>query len=201
MSKHWAPPLPSVAARASRIRRDPTGPARPSRIRRDPLPIAEERKIVRRSDQEETWFGIVGVVIFAVVLVGAIVGVSAATYFREDPATAAQDRQIGQCYNAGGPSCVLDGNTIYVRSQRIDIAGMQAPRIEDASCDAERNRGIAAAMALAGFLNSGKINVGPAVRDEYGRSVNSVQVDDQDVAEWMIAHNFARTYNPNQNWC
>ena len=200
MSKHWTPPVrKAVNVRPSRIRRDP---ARVSRIRRDPLPIAETRKVVRRSDKAETWFGVAGVLFFAAAIAAATTGIAWATYFKQDPAAAASDAQFGQCYNSDPTKCVVDGDTIYFNNARVQIAGIEAPSIQDAACAAESSRGIDAAMRLQGLLNRGKVTVGPTFTDEYGRSVSKVLVDGDDVADKMLSTSAAREYTgEKQKWC
>jgi len=169
-----------------------------SRIRRDPVRIVSDipskRKVVRRSDGEETWFGVAGVLIFAGIITAAIVGFAAMTMFKDDPAAAAAEARFGQCYN-GGPNCVIDGDTIYVGGSKVEIAGLVAPKIQDASCDAERDGGINASVKLIALLNSGSVSVGPAFTDEIGRSVRTVSVAGKDVARTMIKAGVAKKVN------
>jgi micrococcal nuclease len=192
VSKHWNPGKTPVALKPSRIRRDPV------RIVSD---IPSVRRVARRSDERETWFGIAGVMLFAAVIVAAIVAVSWATLFRDDPAAAAEDARFGQCYN-GGSNCVIDGDTIQVHGQKLTIAGIDAPRIRDASCDAERSHGIDAAVLLAELLNRGRVTVGPTYINEFGRAVRTVQVKGKDVGKAMVDAGVARKYRAERKgWC
>jgi micrococcal nuclease len=192
MSKHWKPGKKTVELRPV---------ARPSRIRRDPVRI-EEKKVQERSEEREIWGGVAGVLLMAAAVVAVIVGISIATFSRYDPAAEAKSERFGQCNNADGPNCVLDGDTIYVGGQKVQIAGIAAPQIQGAQCDTERSRGIDAAVRLADLLNSGKVTVSPAFRDEYGRGVRSVQVKGRDVAERMINIGLARRYfGERPGWC
>ena len=82
------------------------------------------------------------------------------------------------------------------------IAGIEAPSIQDAQCEAERTRGIDAAVRLVNLLNSGKVSVGPASRDASGREVRSVEVGSRDVGEAMIAMGIAhRSGEAGPGWC
>ena len=47
-------------------------------------------------------------------------------------------------------------------------------------------------MRLADLLNSGKVSVGAPFRDEYGRAVRKVQVDNKDVVGTMVEAGVAR---------
>jgi endonuclease YncB( thermonuclease family) len=196
VSKHWKPGRKTVALKPA-VRR--------SRIRREPVqlePQLDPVKAEARAREREMWGGVAGVVLFGVALAVLVVGVSVATIFHEDRAAAARALRFGQCYNAQGPNCVLDGGTIYVQREKVEIAGLEAPQIQDARCDAERSRGIDAAVRLADLLNSGKVSVGAPFRDEYGRAVRKVQVDGEDVAGTLVEAGVAREYDGKpQGWC
>jgi endonuclease YncB( thermonuclease family) len=187
----------------SKIRRK-TVELRPSRIRRDPIRLENnERRTAARTPEQEMWGGIAGVLAIAVLLVIVIVGLGAATILRDDPAATARAERFGQCYNAEGANCVLDGSTIYVAGEKVRIAGMETPKILDSQCRRERERGIDAAVRLADLLNTGQVTVGPAFRDESGREVRKVQVGDADVAKTMVAAGIAQKPGASKavDWC
>jgi len=147
------------------------------------------------------WGGVAGVMLFAAALVVLIVSVSIGTIRHDDPAADAQARQFGQCYN-GGQNCVVDGNTIYVAGEKIEIAGVEAPQIQDARCSNERDSGIDTATRLAELLNGGRVTVGRTFRDPYGREVRGVQVNGEDLAQKMIGLGLAHPYyGAKQGWC
>lgn len=192
MSKHWTPAKPTVALKTSRIRRDP--------VRLGNATPAAPRTAVR-SREQEMWGGVIGIVLMAAALVLLIVGVSLATIFHDNPAADARALQYDQCYT-GSQNCVADAGTISVAGEKAVIAGIDAPRIRDAQCPAERDRGIDAAVRLANRLNSGAVTLGAPFRDPYGRLVRSVAVKGQDVGQWMIAAGIAREYlGQHSSWC
>jgi micrococcal nuclease len=189
MSKHWNPDKPTVELRASRIRREPVTLVKP--------------KVATATREQEIRGGVIGVLAIAGALTAAVIGISAVTLFKTDPAAAAADTRFGQCYN-GGTNCVVDGGTIYVRGNKLAIAGIYAPQIQDARCDAERSKGIDASIMLAGLLNGGTVMVGPTFTDDFGRSVRSVSVRGKDVGKAMIDAGAARKADPERKlkgWC
>lgn len=192
--KHWNPGREPVAIKGSKIRRDP---AQVSRIRREPPPIA--KKTVIRSDTEETWFGVAGVLTVAAVLVAVIVGVSYFTFFKHDPA--ADVVHFGQCYNSEASNCVVDADTAFIAGERVEIAGLVAPRVRDGQCDAERSLGISAAMALADALNSGPVTVGAPFTDEGGRTAQTVKAGNKDVGEALIDQKLALRVGRKPKFC
>ena len=195
MSMHWKP----------------EGKAKPvvmgkSRIRRDPVQLEPQtpsaRKTVRRTSEQEMWFGVTGVLLMAGAIVAATVGISIATYTKIDAASAAQERRFNQCYNAVGPNCVVDGDTISVGGVRMQIAGLDSPGIQSARCESERSQGIVAALKLADLLNGGRVTISGSFRDRTGREVRTVRVKDRDVASAMIDAGVAHAYlGAPRNWC
>jgi endonuclease YncB( thermonuclease family) len=185
----------------------PKSALKPSRIRRKvpllaPVDPRAEQKAEARSRQREMWGGVTGVVLFSAAIAVLIMGVAAVTFSKLDPAAAARARRFGQCYNAQGPNCVLDGDTIRIGGERIEIAGIDAPQIQGAKCAAERTQGIDAAVKLADLLNSGRVSASGASRDAAGREVRKVTVNGEDVGAAMIDAGAARKAGDEPaSWC
>jgi len=200
VSKHWKPGKKTVELAAG------TSPAaRPSRIRRAPVPINSNTvaAAARRANSRERdlYLGIAGVLVFAAAIAAGIVALSVFTVTHPDPNADASALEFNQCYNAQGPNCVLDGGTIYVGGERVEIAGIEAPAIADARCDAEHDRGVDAATQLALLLNSGPVTVGAPARDQSGRIVRKVDVKGRDVALKLISLNVAHQAGSGLSWC
>ena len=192
MSKHFKPGAKPVAVRPSRIRRDPV---------RVPTE-AELKKAEENKREREMRSGITGIALFGIAIAVLAMGVGVATYSMYDP-SAAHAARFRQCYNsAAGTDCVLDGDTIRLGVQQVDIAGLDAPEIHGSSCGEERVHGIGAAVRLADLLNGGEVAVGDPFRDQYGRAVRKVEVNGKDVARAMIAAGVAKSYiGEARKWC
>jgi endonuclease YncB( thermonuclease family) len=191
--KHWKPAKKTVELEPA---------TRPSRIRREPVRTAADGngRSYWRSVEWDRRFAVIGVVLVALAITGVVVGISVVTFSKDDPEAAARATEFRQCYE-GGANCVVDGQTIYAAGQRIKIAGMVAPGIDQASCEGERDRGIEAAVGLASLLNRGRVVVGPPVRDAEGTWRRKVEVGGRDVAAAMIAANLARPEYGPRSWC
>jgi micrococcal nuclease len=199
VSKHWNPGKKTVELVAGA-----SPPARPSRIRRNPVQINNNTVATTRrasNRERDLYLGIAGVLVFAAVIAAGIVALSIFTVSHSDPAADARAAQFNQCYNAQGPNCVLDGGTIYVGGERVEIAGMDAPGIADARCDKEHDRGVEAATQLALLLNSGPVTMGTPFPDQSGRTVRRVEVKGRDVALKMISLDVAHEAGSGLTWC
>jgi micrococcal nuclease len=189
VSKQWKPGKQTVELRPSRIRREPVRPQAPVKA------ISPEREI---------WMTVFGVALFAIVSAAIIFGFSEITSHRaSDKAEQADDARFGQCYNHMGPNCVIDGDTAYIAGEKVEIAGMNSPGIVGANCDAERSRGIAAAVQLVEILNGGTVTLGGSVHGRDGRMLRSVSVDGRDVGRAMVAAGVVRDpdQGPTSDWC
>jgi endonuclease YncB( thermonuclease family) len=195
VSKHWKPAKKTVTLDA---------PTRPSRIRREPPPLvdpAEAEKKAWRSAEWDRRFVIAGVTLFALAISAVIIGFSAMLGDVDNGAAARAQRFAG-CGTETGSNCVVDGDTIQMGGQRIDIAGLQAPQIETARCVEEQRRGAEALERLIGIMNSGKVAVGAAVIGPNGELRRRVTVAGRDVAAAMVAAHAARPADgTSASWC
>ena len=193
MSKHWKPGRQTVALHPA---------PRPSRIRRDPLLVKPiEKKVAPPSHEQEIWLAVTGIILFALAIATATMGFSAITGGGQSAAAPAVNAaKFGDCI--GGPNCVIDGETIRVGGETVKIAGMRAPKIRLARCDAEQQRGVKAVEELTALLNSGKVTTGDEVREADGQLRTQVLVNGQDVAATMIAASMAREAGSvPPSWC
>jgi endonuclease YncB( thermonuclease family) len=186
VSKSWTPAKPTVELRPSRIRRDPPRPAKIVE------PVSTER---------ETWFGVLGITLFALAITSIIIGFSAWVLQSEAPAASAPEARFGRCGADLEPDCVIDGDTVRMSGATIAIAGMVVPRLNDARCTAEEDRGAAAVEGLVKLLNGGVVTSGTSVVGADGKPRTTVLVDGQDVAAAMIAQHLARPDGGSDDWC
>jgi micrococcal nuclease len=91
--------------------------------------------------------------------------------------TAAPDPERGifaSCVGAHRVTCVVDGDTIWYRREKIRVADINAPELMHPSCAFEARLAAAATARLTALLNAGAfaLEPWPARRiDRYGRSL------------------------------
>ena len=100
-------------------------------------------------------------------IAAAIVGIAAGTAWAwADPAFPPKIPKFGTCYAGGGTNCVVDGDTFYIDSIKIRIAGIDAPETHPPRCEREEQLGRAATKRLRQLLNSGTVTLLSIDRDE-----------------------------------
>jgi micrococcal nuclease len=188
VSKAWKPAKPTVELRP------------PSRIRRDP--VREEKKVAPRSREFEIWMGVTGVALFAVIIAMLTVGFSIITGSDDDAPPPVHSEQFLRCGIGDGSDCVVDGDTIRIDDETVNIAGIEAPKVVSAECDKEAQRGGEAIEKLLQLLNSGKVTKGANVVEADGQVRTKVLVNGTDVGTAMINAGAAREYGTVVGgWC
>lgn len=124
--------------------------------------------------------------------------------------TAATDSisaQFALCHSGGGYNCVVDGDTFWLRGEKIRVADIDTPETHPARCASEAALGQRATLRLHALLNAGPFTLAPTVdgrtHDHYGRRLAVVQRGGQSLGAVMASEGLARSYagGPRQPWC
>ncbi|TPK15226.1 thermonuclease family protein [Mesorhizobium sp. B2-5-9] len=114
---------------------------------------------------------------------------------------------LAAAVHSGWPA-VLDGDTVVLDGTHIRIANIDAPEIHHFHCDAELRLGLVAKRRMAELLDSGPVAIHPGdprdgrLKDRYGRTLATIDVDGRDVGEIMVAEGLARPWiGKRQPWC
>ena len=111
---------------------------------------------------------------------------------------------FGPCRPAGGPDCVIDGDTFRLDGTTIRVADIDAPEVNNYRCAAEKALGDRSTMRLQALLNAGPFALAQADRDEdqYGRKLRVVMRDGQSLGMTLVAEGLARKWDgARRSWC
>ena len=114
------------------------------------------------------------------------------------------NEQFSICGSGHRISCVVDGDTLWLRGTKIRIADIDTPELSPQRCDRERQRGMAAKQRLLEILNSGPIVLRSTARDEdrFGRKLKVVFSGHRSVGDILIAEDLARKWEGSRrSWC
>ena len=129
---------------------------------------------------------------------------------RGPPVLAASDMPTGRipffgyCLNGGGANCVVDGDTFYFGTDKVGIAGIDAPETHPPRCAAEARLGEAATHRLRDLLNAGDVTLSRIDRggDVSGRKLRHVAAGGADVGAVLVEEGLARDYGSGRrSWC
>jgi micrococcal nuclease len=108
------------------------------------------------------------------------------------------------CHVGAGYNCVVDGDTIWLKGEKIRVADIDAPETHDYRCSSEKELGDRATKRLHDILESGLITLQTIDRDEdsYGRKLRIVLVNGESVGDTLVGEGLARYYgNGRRPWC
>ena len=101
-------------------------------------------------------------------------------------------------------TCVVDGDTFWLRGEKIRIADIDTPELSPPRCRRERERGLAAKQRLLDILNSGPLSFKTTARDEdrFGRKLRIVYRERRSVGDILVAEGLARKWEGSRrSWC
>lgn len=117
------------------------------------------------------------------------------------PAAAAGTKSFPVCGEARRGDCVVDGDTFWLRHEKIRIVNIDTPELQ-ARCPAERALAERARDRLAALLDVGRPRLRRFGRDQYGRTLAGVRVGDRDVGAVLIGEGLARRWDGRRHpWC
>ncbi|WP_238550585.1 thermonuclease family protein [Blastomonas sp. AAP53] len=101
-------------------------------------------------------------------------------------------------------TCVIDGDTFWLRGQKIRVADIDTPEVSSPRCAAELQLGRRATDRMQQLLNAGPFALEPADRaeDRYGRKLFRVTRGGESLGNALVGEGLAVWYgNGRPDWC
>lgn len=119
------------------------------------------------------------------------------------------DRERASFALCSGPvrvSCVVDGDTIWYRGEKIRIADLDTPEVTSPGCANEAAMGRKATLRLQALLNEGPFTLEPNTfgpsEDKYGRSLKLVTRGGESIGAMLVREGLAEEWGgPRKRWC
>lgn len=131
---------------------------------------------------------------------------AAAYYLAQQPRV--EDRVIdsfGICRSASELTCVVDGDTIRYRGQKIRLADIDTPEIGQPRCREEAALGERAKQRLVSLINAGSFDIvrsGWRDTDQFGRKLRELRRNGRSLGETLVAEGLARPFaGGRRSWC
>lgn len=101
-------------------------------------------------------------------------------------------------------TCVVDGDTFWLKGEKIRIADIDTPEVSQPKCSDELALGLKATERLIALLNEGPFELVSADRDRdsFGRQLRVVQRDGRSLGSQLVSEGLAHDWNGGkQPWC
>lgn len=188
-------------------RRRTSPPAFRPQFRAVPIEVGRNYRAKRKREILRTDLKLAGMA----TVVAVAVGIGAAWLWPNSQAisqTVASD--LGQprmvlCGAGPRQTCVVDGDTIWLRGTKIRIADIDTPEVSEPQCDYEYDLGVQATHRLRDLLNQGPWSVetiGDRDEDSYGRKLRVLTRSGRSIGDMLVAEGLARTWSGRREpWC
>lgn len=123
------------------------------------------------------------------------------------PVLARSDREAALFQRCTGPArvtCVVDGDTIWYRGEKIRLADINAPEVSQPDCAAEAVLGERATRRLTELLNAGSFSLERDGRDSdrYGRKLRVITRHGASLGSTLEAEGLAEHWHGRRgDWC
>ena len=123
------------------------------------------------------------------------------------PALAQADSEAARFSRCTGPArvtCVVDGDTIWYRGEKIRLADINAPEVSQPDCAAEAVLGERATRRLTELLNAGSFSLERDGRDSdrYGRTLRTITRHGASLGSTLEAEGLAEHWQGRRgDWC
>ena len=101
-------------------------------------------------------------------------------------------------------TCVVDGDTIWLKGEKIRLMGYDTPETTTAFCggDREKQLGYKATERLQELLTNNNFTVQRDGKDKYGRTLAVIQVGNINVGNILVNEGLARYWPDGEEfWC
>ncbi len=111
---------------------------------------------------------------------------------------------IEKCGSAKRVTCVVDGDTIWYKGEKIRAIGYDTPEPMTNICGGETEKALAnvASRRLVELLNEKTFTIERDGKDKYRRTLAIIRLDGVDVSDILISDGLARSWpDGNEFWC
>jgi endonuclease YncB( thermonuclease family) len=111
---------------------------------------------------------------------------------------------IEMCDSGKRVTCVVDGDTLWFRGEKIRMMGYDTPEAITGICGGQKEIRLAARASkrLVQLLNQNTFTIERDGKDKYGRTLAVIRISGRNVGDILIAEGLARSWPDGQEfWC
>ncbi len=143
--------------------------------------------------------------LIAMVTVLLAAPISIATVALASDTTSKTQAAFKKCSAGSRQACVIDGDTIWFKGEKIRIADIDTPEVGEPKCASEQALGNRATDRMLELINEGPFELKAWPRrddDRYGRKLRVVIRDGRSLGDILVSEGLARTWSGRrEQWC
>ena len=106
------------------------------------------------------------------------------------------------CGSAKRYTCIVDGDTVWLKGEKMRLSGINAPEVGNPKCRREAELAAKATRRLRTILNSNEWSVERFGHDKYGRTLVNFRIDQTTAGDMLIRAGLAHRWEGyKRNWC
>lgn len=113
--------------------------------------------------------------------------------------------KFAKCSPSNRRNCVIDGDTLWIKGQKVRVADIDAPEVSNPKCNSELALGNKATNRLIELVNEGhfELQAWPGRdTDRYGRELRVIIRDGRSLGDRLVSEGLARTWSGRREpWC
>lgn len=120
---------------------------------------------------------------------------------RAIPAVSGEGLAMPLCSGRNRVTCIVDGDTIWVRGEKIRLEGFNTPEMKG-QCKRESDLAKQAQRRLRELLDGVPFSISRSGTDRFGRTLATIRTAEGDVGKVLIREGLAHVWRGRQeNWC
>jgi micrococcal nuclease len=106
------------------------------------------------------------------------------------------------CNSGKRYTCTVDGDTVWLRGEKIRLKGIDAPEKSKPKCRSERELARKATRRLKAILSNNEWVIERDGEDRYGRTLAVFWIGDQTAGQMLVMEKLARNWaGHKESWC
>ena len=106
------------------------------------------------------------------------------------------------CGPAKRYTCTVDGDTVWLRGEKIRLKGIDAPEVSQPKCGSEAALAARATSRLGYILSANEWVISRSGKDRYGRTLAQFWIGNKTAGDMLVKEGLARKWRGHkEDWC
>lgn len=167
------------------------------------VPLQRQRqRRRRRSAPNPATRVVLQILMLASVVAAAVIGKDHVSHPVKSVSTPVQRAHFTTCGSGKRHTCIVDGDTVWFRGEKMRLYGINAPELSSPFCQKEARLAKTATLQLKTILNTHAWSITRYGKDRYGRTLSQFNIGETTAGDMLIAKGLAHKWRGfKRSWC